>query len=226
MPRFASARVLIPGMLAVLLVACTDSSDNRPAPPTGPEPELTYQANIVRTEFGIPHVSADDWGSLGYGLGYAYAQDNFCALMSEYVVAKGESARYFGDDRGTESNPNFKPSNYGDLHSDLVFKLINSDERINRLIDEVLPDYVVENLTGYAAGINRYLAETGVDNLAQGEAGCRGGAWVREIDLMDTVRLLHRTALFASTVQLVDFIVAASPVNGDCSTSRCNRRRQ
>ena len=37
-----------------------------------------------------------------------------------------------------------------------------------------IPEFLQQNLTGYAAGLNRYLAETGVDNLAEGDEGCRG----------------------------------------------------
>ena len=55
-----------------------------------------YSAKIVRTTYGIPHITADDWGSLGFGQGYAYAQDNFCVLMKEVLRANGESARWLG----------------------------------------------------------------------------------------------------------------------------------
>jgi acyl-homoserine-lactone acylase len=136
-------------------------------------------------------------------VGYAYARENFCVTMREYVLSAGESTLYFGDD--------------GDFDADLVMRLYNSDARIKRMIEEDLPDYMVENLTGYAAGINRYLAETGVDNLAEGEEGCRGEPWVREIDLFDTVRLVHRTVLRASAVASVagfsfpPLITAAQP---------------
>jgi len=175
---------------AMLLTACSDGSDN-------PTVDATYSADIVWTQYGIPHVTADDYGSAGYGVGYAYARENFCTIMREYMYAAGESARYLGDE--------------GDLNSDFVMKLYNDDARIDRLIEENLPDYVVENLTGYAAGINRYLAETGVDNLAEGSEGCRGAAWVREIDLRDVVRLLHKAVLVGSAGPLTDYIVAADP---------------
>tara|TARA_R110002110_G_scaffold3754_1_gene19501 strand:- start:22823 stop:25267 length:2445 start_codon:yes stop_codon:yes gene_type:complete len=180
---------------AAALAACSDSSDNS-APPQPPEPEITYQAEVVWTEYGIPHITADDWGSLGYGSGYAYAKENFCTVMREYVNAAGESARYFGDD--------------GDLNADLVYKYFNSDTAIQRIIDEDLPAYIVENLTGYAAGVNRYLNETGVENLAEGEEGCRDAAWVREVDLNDMVRLVHKAILRGSTGPLADFTVAAA----------------
>ncbi len=184
-------------LLSAFLLACSNSNNNNnDGVDPDPEPELTYQADIVWTEYGIPHITAQDWGSLGYGYGYAYARDNFCTVMREYVWSAGESAQYFGEE--------------GDINSDLVFKLYNDDERIDRLISE-LPEYVVDNLTGYAAGLNRYLRETGVDNLAEGEEGCRGAEWVREIDLKDTVRLVHKTILRASADPLADFIVAAGP---------------
>ena len=44
-----------------------------------------YAAEIDRTEYGIPHILARSYGSLGYGYGYAFAQDNLCVL-SERVV--------------------------------------------------------------------------------------------------------------------------------------------
>jgi acyl-homoserine-lactone acylase len=187
--------------LSSLLLACSDSPDNRPTEPPEvipPEPELTYEAQIIWTEYGIPHVSADDWGSLGYGAGYSYAQENFCVAMKEYVRAKGESARYLGDQ--------------GNINDDLVYKLFNDDEAVERML-EALPDYMVEMLQGYVAGMNRYLAETGVEQLAQGEEGCRGADWVREVELADAVRLFHKLMLRASAAPLADFTVAAQPAD-------------
>ncbi len=199
---------------ATLLVACSDNDndDNNNGggptePPQPPEPELTYQSQIIWTEYGIPHISGDDWGSLGYGNGYAYAELNYCVAMQEFVRAAGESARYLGED--------------GDINADLVYKLFNDDERIAGLID-ALPDFVVEMLTGYAAGFNRYLADTGVDNLAEGEEGCRGADWVREIELEDTVRLMHKAVLRGSAGPLADFMTAVQAPAGDAVARAAN----
>ena len=38
-------------------------------------------ADIRRTSFGVPHIRADNERGLGYGIGYAYAQDNLCCLL-------------------------------------------------------------------------------------------------------------------------------------------------
>ncbi|MFK7978101.1 MAG: penicillin acylase family protein [Halioglobus sp.] len=206
MKLFLRGRVM-PALLlscSVFLTACGDSADNvvmMPVDPTDPvdppAPTGTFAADIVFTQYGIPHIKADDWGSLGYGVGYTYARENYCTLMREYVYAAGESMRYLGEE--------------GDMNSDLVMKLYNDDARIAKMISEQLSDYVVENLRGYAAGVSRYFRETGAANLAEGEEGCRGEAWVREVDLNDVVRLIHRTVLVGSAQPLAGFIVGAQP---------------
>ena len=184
-------------VLCSLVVGCSDSSDD--PSPVGPpiEPELTYDAQIIWTEYGIPHVTAPDWGSLGYGYGYAYAQHNYCVVMKEFVRAKGESARYLGDE--------------GDINQDLIFKLLNDDARTQRVFFDEQPQYIIDLADGYAAGLNRYLADTGVDNLAEGDEGCRGADWVREVDTYDVARLLHKTVLRGSSIPLAGYTVAAQP---------------
>ena len=47
-------------------------------------------ADIRRTDFGVPHIRAHDERGLGYGIGYAYAQDNLCLLANEVVTVNGE----------------------------------------------------------------------------------------------------------------------------------------
>ncbi|MGI9250350.1 MAG: penicillin acylase family protein [Pseudohongiellaceae bacterium] len=156
-----------------------------------------YSADIVWTEYGIPHVTAEDWGSLGYGFGYAFARHNYCVVMKEFVRAAGESARYLGEE--------------GDFSSDLVMKLFNDEARIREIFVEGLPAHLVAVGEGYVAGLNRYLDETGVDGLAGGDEGCRGAEWVREVDVIDFGRLLHRRVLRGSSSALARAIAEAKP---------------
>ena len=78
-------------LTASALVACT---------PTARELEVphTYSSRIQRTRFGVPHVEAPDEKGLGYGLGYAFAQDNLCTLAEQIVTVNGERSLYFGRD--------------------------------------------------------------------------------------------------------------------------------
>ena len=98
----------------LLLPGCSDND----ADDTLFEPVPTLSATVKRTTNGIPHIKADDWASLGYGHGYAYAQDNFCVLMKEVVIANGQSQRYLGEE--------------GDLAKDFVFALLGDEEEIQR----------------------------------------------------------------------------------------------
>jgi acyl-homoserine-lactone acylase len=117
-------------------------------------------------------------------------------MMRAVVDANGDSAEYFGD--------------AGNLDLDFVMKLLNDDDAVDRMW-QTLPAYVQHSLEGYAAGMNRYLAETGVDGLAEGEEGCRGASWVRDVDARDMVRRIHKQILRASSDPLSPFSVAASP---------------
>jgi len=196
-PNFPRWRALLALLGATALVAC-DNNGNPVEPVVPPLTDSTYSADIVWTQYGIPHVTADDWGSLGYGSGYAAAKANYCVMMRVVVDSNGESARYFGDK--------------GNLNLDLVLKMFNDDATVQRMY-ESLPENIQKNLAGYAAGMNRYLADTGVGNLAEGDEGCRNAPWVREVTVNDMVRRVHRAILRASSDPLARYTVAASPAN-------------
>ena len=211
---FGRLRLSLLCIASVFVLGCSDSSDRQdpvePPPVEPPEPELTYSAEVVWTEYGIPHVTADDWGSLGYGAGYAFAEQNFCSYMRDVVRANGQSAEYLGDG--------------GNLEFDFVMRLYNTDEAIER-VKEQMSERGISLFEGYAAGITRYLDEVGVDNLAEGAEGCRGEAWVRQITLEDALKSGHKTILRASAdpfyrelvnaVPPVDSVAALAPLSAE-----------
>lgn len=133
-------------------------------------PGASYEATIRRTSYGIPHIVAKDLGSLGFGEGYAFAQDHLCSMADQVVRARGERAKYFG--RGD------KDSN---LNSDVAMKAIRVAELGAEDVRKGPPE-VRDWLSGYAAGYNSYLAKV----TPAGVAGwCRGEAWVRPITAED-----------------------------------------
>jgi acyl-homoserine-lactone acylase len=170
-------------LFAVLIVgtAACSSSDS--------ESGSSLNAEIRRTEYGIPHVTANDWASLGYGFGYAYAQDNFCITMREIVFAVGRSAELMGEDMG-------------DVDSDFLFTYLNGDkDEFRERFVEALPDYARDLAAGFTRGMNRYLEETGVENLPEGDRGCRNADWVFAFDEVDYFLFLRRIALQGSSDQ-------------------------
>ena len=64
--------------------------------PGGGVARRNYEARIRRTSFGIPHIVAADLGSLGFGEGYAQAEDHLCTIADQVVRGRGERAKYFG----------------------------------------------------------------------------------------------------------------------------------
>src|SRR4051794_29367248 len=75
--------------LATLAVPAVASNPSRSAAPA----EHKYDVTITRTEYGIPHIVAADYPSLGYGYGYAFAQDNLCTMAADYVTVRGQRSQ-------------------------------------------------------------------------------------------------------------------------------------
>jgi acyl-homoserine-lactone acylase len=155
-----------------------------------------FNVQVLRTSYGIPHIQATDWGSLGYGYGYAFAQDNVCVLAREALAAQGRQARYFGAGTGSAN-----------LASDWVYRMVNSDTRVNAAW-ATLDDDTRELLSGYAAGVNRYLRDTAPAALP---ADCRNQPWVQPLTGKDALKVLRKLLVRASTGNFVGALVAATP---------------
>jgi acyl-homoserine-lactone acylase len=155
-----------------------------------------YDAHVARTSYGIPHVRAADWGSLGYGYGYVFAEDNACVLARDVLAASGTQSRWFG-----------AGANNANLNSDRVYRMVNSDARSEVAWSRLDAD-TRALLTGYADGYNRYLRDTGGDRLAE---DCRGQPWVRPLAGLDALKVLRKLLIRAGTGSFVTQIVAAAP---------------
>lgn len=160
-----------------------------------------YEADIRRTEYGIPHIVADDYGSLGFGAGYAFAEDNLCVLADSILTATAERARFLG---ATDTN----------IGSDLFFQWFKDKGFVQDLLDgkgEFPPPSAEAKalVAGYVAGYNAYLNETGVDNLP--DATCAGEAWVREITEFDLWSHYYKLMTGAGMGAFVANFVAATP---------------
>ena len=77
------ARLLLALPFVLALLSCSTPSTDIQSHADAATP--AYQVEIRRTALGIPHLKADDWGSLGYGYGYVQAQDNLCKIGRAHV---------------------------------------------------------------------------------------------------------------------------------------------
>lgn len=164
------------------------------------QPATDASAQIRRTSYGVPHIVAKDERGLGYGVGYAYAQDNLCLLANEVLTVSGERSRHFGANGKTlEQRDN--------LASDVFFTWLNSPVAVDTFL-QAQPAQVQALLAGYASGYNRALAERRRGGLP---AECGNGEWLRPITSQDLVKLTRRLLAEGGVGQFVEALAGAQP---------------
>ena len=132
-------------------------------------PEPTYKADIRWTSHGIPHVKAEDWGSLGYGFAHSTATNGVCVIARDVVRVRGELSKYFGADDGNFESDVFHRALLGQDRLD-AFNAAQSAR--SRAFSD-----------GYVAGYNRFVREGALP------ASCADTPWVKPIDANDLIRV-------------------------------------
>ena len=172
------------------------------------------EATIRTTSHGIPHIVASDFPGLGFGYGYAAAKANVCVLADMYVTVNAERSRWFGPDASYSQGGNGTTNN--NLNSDFFFQKIKDNGSIERLLALDPPrgprPEIKEAVRGYVAGYNKWLRETGVENIT--DPRCQGAGWVRPITEMDAYRRFYQLGLIASQGVAIDGIGGAQPPAG------------
>lgn len=184
---------------ALVVAACSDDDaadgggrDGGGDPGTEVEASGDYVATIARTENNVPHISAGDLGSLGYGYGYAFAEDHLCSLADVIVQVNSEAAAHHGEEY---------------VAQDVVYAALDLTGAARAEFDGLESD-LQDVIRGYAAGYNTYLTETGPADVP---GYCAGEDWVREIDEYDLAAYYKALSLRASVDPLIDFVHAAAP---------------
>ena len=126
-----AGRTAIRACLAALATGALAALGSAPAPAAAQDvgrdaiaaggASADLSATIRRTARGIPHVLADDYAGLGYGYGYALAEDNVCVLADSYTTVRGRRSKFFGPDEsydfggnGSTVNNNPKSPHFAD----------------------------------------------------------------------------------------------------------------
>jgi acyl-homoserine-lactone acylase len=154
---------------------------------------------LVRTQYGVVHVKAQDYAGLGYGFAFAHATDNVCLLARYLVTVNGEQAKYFGEG---PDGANLRR----DFYARYYYRI---DDAVRARFDKASPA-AKALMRGYVAGYNRYLTST---PPAKRPEECRDAAWVRPMTLDDMYRVISEKVVLTSANGLADALVAASPPN-------------
>jgi len=146
--------------------------------PGAQAPEPAYSAEIIRTAYGVPHIIAGDYAGLGYGLGHAAAEDNICEIAERTLTLRSERAAFLG------------PGEDGaNIASDIFHRRFADPAQVAALLNGPPGDVDTPSrearrfIDGFAAGYNRYLENTGADNLT--DPRCAGAPWVRPVTAED-----------------------------------------
>ena len=173
-------------------------------------PASGYEAKIRETSYGIPHIKADDYGSAGYGVGYAFAKQNICTFADNNVTTSARRSKYFGPDGVT---PASAAASVDNLDSDLFWQSVIDSGRIEDLLHAKGVQSPSKDakaaIRGYAAGYDAYLKKVGVDNIP--DPRCRGKSWVKPIDAIDVWRRIYQADLLGSSQNFIADFVAAEP---------------
>ncbi len=96
--------------------------------------------DIVRDNYGVPHIFAKTDAEVAYGLAWAHAEDDFETIQLAYLAGNSMLSNHLG----LEGAP-----------ADFISKFIGSEEIVNNKYDEVSDEYKLV-LEGYALGLNSY----------------------------------------------------------------------
>lgn len=195
-----------------LLVHSADAAPQRDtAPAVAPAAKASkYKATIRFTEHGIPHITANDFGSLGYGSGYAAAEASICVLADTLITGRGQRSRWFGPKARYNDQVSMEGSN-------LQIDTLVTDLHNRRVVEKLLKSkagpgkQARQMVTGYTAGINRWLRQNKVI-----DPECAGAPYLKltakPIDLWYGI---YTANVLASTGVFVKQIVDADPATLD-----------
>ncbi|MFT6142717.1 MAG: acyl-homoserine-lactone acylase [Myxococcota bacterium] len=186
------------GLLLLVLTGCKTDEPQIIEP--GPDPYDVqvgpYDATVRMTEYGVPHIQGEDYGSLGFGLGSVYARDHLCVLADQLLKTQSQRSKYFGP--GTAD---------ANLDSDFAWLQLGINASAEEVWFDIRPD-LQEMLIGYTAGYNQFLADTPASERPE---PCRNAEWVQPITHIDLVAYHLHLGLLGSGYALTDFIATAAP---------------
>ncbi len=169
---------------------------------------LAGEVTITRDSAGIPHIVAQNFTALGYGEGYAFAQDNLCTFANDVVTLEGNRSRYFG---AKANAVNYSAGTVAtNLQSDLFWRYVTATGIVKQELTAAPPNgllpQVRELYTGWIAGYNRYLKSGRLRDPA-----CKGKPWVHPLTLTDMLLRGVQIVTEASSQQFVSDLATTAP---------------
>ena len=118
--------------------------------PKNPEAEdlsaaaAAYDVEIIRDNWGVPHIFGKTDNDAAFGLAYAHAEDDFETIQETVAATRGVLGRYKGANAA---------------RTDYLIALLNVWDTIEARYDSDVPTDVKAYAQAYADGLNLYAAE-------------------------------------------------------------------
>ena len=133
------------GLVALVTVAAwlyNPLSEN-PSSQALSAPARNYDVEIIRDNWGVPHIVGERDADVSFGLAYAHAEDDFATIQETVAATRGVLARY----RGSAAAP-----------TDYIVSLLGVWHTIDDRYAKDVPEDVKAIAKAYAAGLNLYAA--------------------------------------------------------------------
>jgi len=176
-------RSILPLALISGLSACGSDSD--------PKVDIRY------TEFGVPHIKADNYYGVSYGQGYTHAQDNMCTLAEQVIAVRSEKAKVMGAGDGDAS-----------INQDFGVLALGVYQQAQDTFAELDATHKAV-LNGYVDGFNFAVNEKG--DASNYPSPCRDADWIPEVSAVDLHAYHLRLALLASGDAVNNQVATAQP---------------
>ncbi len=170
----------------------------------------SYSVSLTRTTGGVANISGENFADVGFGIGYAQAQDGICVLAETFLTVEGERSAFLGPE-GVFKNEAEGGLQFTNLNSDVYWTSIKHDHTVKKLLKLPYPQGPstegLEAVKGYAAGYNAYLKHIGGASGVTNPA-CKGAAWVRPIKPIDVWLRIYQVDDLAGNSALGPYVEA------------------
>ena len=102
-----------------------------------------YGAEIIRDQWGVPHISGKRDADASFGLAYAHAEDDYETIQETVAATRGTLAHYRGKSAAA---------------TDYIVALLDVWGTVDSHYQQSVPSDVKAIAEGYAAGLNLYAA--------------------------------------------------------------------
>jgi acyl-homoserine-lactone acylase len=206
----AAAAVASLGLVPALLAIAPAVGPAQAAPAAAAATAPAYSAKITRTRYGIPHIEARTFGSLGFGSGYSTAGTSICTLADTVLTSRGQRSRYLGAAGEYDDQVSMTGTN---LQVDTLVTDLHDRKVVERLLaSRAGPGTEARQMVeGYAAGVNAYLRKIG-GTAKISDPSCRGAAYIKpNATALDIWYGVYLANLIASTGHFLPQITGATP---------------